>query len=90
MHPNALSSRSAAAHDNGDDMRALMNLAIEPALKLFEVSTLVVITPSQQAVKRVLKVMADTPLGAVKIVRDRYPRSRRHEVLSCMALNVAF
>ena len=70
-------------------MRALMNLAIEPALKLFEVSTLVVITPSQQAVQRILKVLADTPMGAVKIVRDRYPRSRKHEVLSCMELNPA-
>lgn len=68
-------------------MRALMNLAIEPALRLFEVSTLVVITPSQQAVKRVLKVMADTPMGAIQIVRDRYPRSRSHEVLSCHALS---
>ena len=68
-------------------MRALMNLAIEPALRLFEVSTLVVITPSHQAVKRVLKVMADTPLGAIQIVRDRYPRSRSHEVLSCQKLN---
>lgn len=64
-------------------MRALMNLAIEPALKLFEVSTLVVITPSQQAVQRVLKVLADTPMGAIHIVRDRYPRSRSHQVLSC-------
>ncbi len=63
-------------------MRALMNLAIEPALHLFEVSTLVLITPSQQAVKRVLKVLADTPVGAVQIVRDRYPRSRGHQVLS--------
>ena len=71
-------------------MRALMNPAIEPALKLFEVSTLVVINPSQQAVQRVLKVMANTPMGAVKIVRDRYPRSRRHEVLSCMELGAAF
>ncbi len=68
-------------------MRALMNLAIEPALRIFEVSTLVVITPSQQAVKRVLKVMADTPLGAVQIVRDRYPKSRSHEVLSCQLLD---
>lgn len=68
-------------------MRALMNLAIEPALRLFEVSTLVVINPSQQAVKRVLKVMADTPVGAIQIVRDRYPRSRSHEVLSCRSLN---
>ncbi len=67
-------------------MRALMNLAIEPALKIFEVSALVVIDPSQRAVKRVLKVMADTPLGAVQIVRDRYPRSRSHEVLSCQDL----
>jgi len=67
-------------------MRALMNLAIEPALRVFEVSAMVVIDPSQRAVKRVLKVMADTPIGAVQIVRDRYPRSRAHEVLSCMAL----
>lgn len=64
-------------------MRALMNLAIEPAMHLFEVSAMVVITPSQQAVKRVLKVLADTPRGAVQIVRDRYPRSRAHQVLSC-------
>jgi hypothetical protein len=71
-------------------MRALMNLAIEPALRLFEVSTLVVITPSQQqAVQRILKVMADTPVGAVRIVRDRYPRSRSHEVLSCHKLSLA-
>lgn len=63
-------------------MRALMNLAIEPAQHLFEVSALVVLNPSQQAVKRVLKVLADTPMGAVRIVRDRYPRSRGHQVLS--------
>ena len=63
-------------------MRALMNLAIEPALRLFEVSALVVVSPSQQAVQRVLKVLADTPKGAVQIVRDRYPRSRSHQVLS--------
>ncbi|HIV71303.1 MAG TPA: hypothetical protein H9903_10260 [Candidatus Aquabacterium excrementipullorum] len=63
-------------------MRALMNLAIEPALHLFEVSAMVVIDPSQRAVKRVLKVLADTPMGAVRIVRERYPRSRAHEVLS--------
>ena len=63
-------------------MRALMNLAIEPALRLFEVSALVMVSPSQQAVQRVLKVLADTPKGAVQIVRDRYPRSRSHQVLS--------
>jgi len=68
-------------------MRALMNLAIEPALRVFEVSTLVVMTPSQQAVKRVLKVLADTPVGAIQIVRDRYPKSRSHEVLSCQLLD---
>ena len=67
-------------------MRALMNLAIEPALRLFEVSAMVVIDPSQQAVKRVLKVMAETPLGAVQIVRDRYPKSRSHAVLSSHTL----
>lgn len=67
-------------------MRALMNLAIEPALHLFEVSTLVVLNPSQTAVKRVLKVLADTPMGAVQIVRDRYPRSRKHQVLACHEL----
>ncbi len=64
-------------------MRALMNLAIEPAMKLFEVSALVVSQASPQAVQRVLKVLADTPQGAIHIVRDRYPRSRRHQVLSC-------
>jgi hypothetical protein len=69
-------------------MRALMNLAIEPALRVFEVSTLVVLTPSQQAVKRVLKVLADTPVGAIQIVRDRYPKSRAHEVLSCHMLDI--
>lgn len=67
-------------------MRALMNLAIEPALHLFEVSTLVVMTPSKNAVIRVLKVLADTPMGAVQIVRDRYPRSRKHQVVACHSL----
>ena len=70
-------------------MRALMNLAIEPALKLYEVSTMVVIDPSCKAVQRVLKVMADTPMGAIRIVRDRYPMSRAHEVLSCVSLQPA-
>jgi len=68
-------------------MRALMNLAIEPALKLYEVSTMVVIDPSRKAVQRVLKVMADTPMGAISIVRDRYPRSRAHQVVSCRMLD---
>lgn len=78
---------NTTTHEMESAMRALMNLAIEPALRIFEVSAMVVIDPSQRAaVKRVLKVMADTPLGAVQIVRDRYPRSRAHEVLSCQAL----
>lgn len=67
-------------------MRALMNLAIEPALQVFEVSVLVFPVPSRTAVRRVLKVLADTPAGAVRIVRGRYPRSRGHEVLSRLAV----
>lgn len=85
MHPKKVDGK-APLSSTGAAMRALMNLAIEPALKLSEVSTLVVISPSQQAIKRVLKVMADTPMGAIQIVRDRYPKSRQHEVLSCHKL----
>jgi hypothetical protein len=89
MHSVVAGRPSVWARSLESIMRALMNLAIEPALRLFEVSTLVVITPSQQAVKRVLRVMADTPLGAIHIVRDRYPRSRAHEVLSCRMLDAS-
>ena len=74
-------------------MRALMNLAIEPALKLFEVSILVMSQSSQsskQAVQRVLKVLADTPQGAIDIVRDRYPHARAAQVLSCQQWSAAF
>lgn len=73
-------------------MRALMNLAIEPALRLFEVATDIVQPTREQgaraatAARRVLKVLADTPRGAVRIVRERYPRSRAHQVLSQMLL----
>ncbi len=67
-------------------MRALMNLAIEPALKLYEVSVVIVGGPSKQAAHRVLKVLADTPKGAIRIVRERYPRSTSHSVLSQMVL----
>ena len=70
-------------------MRALMNLAIEPTLRLFEVSTQVVIDPSCKAVTRVLKVMAATPMGAISIVRERYPRSTKHAVLSSQQLDLA-
>lgn len=64
-------------------MRVLMNLAIEPTLHLFEVSAHVMLDPSKQAVQRVLKVLADTPKGAVRIVRNRYPNSRQHQILAC-------
>lgn len=64
-------------------MRVLMNLAIEPTMHLFEVSTRLLADPSRQAVQRVLKVMADTPHGAVRIVRSRYPHSREHKILAC-------
>lgn len=67
-------------------MRALMNLAIEPTPKLYEVSTMVMVDPSRKAVQRVLKVMAETPTGAISIVRDRYPRSRAHQIVSCRML----
>jgi hypothetical protein len=71
-------------------MRALMNLAIEPALKLFEVSVLVFSQSSKKAVQRVLKVLADTPQGAINIVRDRYPHARAAQVLSCQQWSAAF
>jgi hypothetical protein len=71
-------------------MRALMNLAIEPALKLFEVSVLVFSQSSKKAVQRVLKVLADTPQGAIHIVRDRYPHARAAQVLSCQQWSAAF
>jgi hypothetical protein len=61
----------------------LMNLAIEPTWHLFEVSTTLLIDPSKQAVQRVLKVLADTPKGAVRIVRNRYPHSRQHQIVAC-------
>jgi hypothetical protein len=88
MHPDDVSCSPDAAHTPEKCiMRALMNLAIEPALKLYEVSALVVIDPSCKAVQRVLKVLADTPMGAISIVRDRYPRSRAHQVVSCRVLD---
>ena len=63
-------------------MRALMNLAIEPALSLFEVSAVIVgLSSSHQAATRVLKVLAATPQGALRIVRSRYPRSKSLQVL---------
>lgn len=69
-------------------MRALMNLAIEPAQRLFEVSA-VIVGPSAHTARRVLKVLADTPRGAIRIVRERYPRSTSHTVLSEAALPAA-
>lgn len=89
MHSQVADGLKGPARILESTMRALMNLAIEPALRLFEVSTMVVVTPSQQAVKRVLKVMADTPKGAVHIVRERYPRSRGHQIVSCRMLDAS-
>lgn len=67
-------------------MRSLMmNLAVEPAMILFEVSTQILLPQSKQAARRVLKVLAQTPGGAIKIVRQRYPRSRAHQVISQIA-----
>lgn len=64
-------------------MRALiMNLSVEPAFNLFEVSAMIALPQSKQMVKRVLKVLAQTPKGAIKIARQRYPLSRSHQVLS--------
>ena len=63
-------------------MRALMDLAIEPALSLFEVSAVIVSLSSQQAAKRVLRVLAATPQGALRIVRNRYPRSKSLQVVA--------
>lgn len=74
-------------------MRALMNLAIEPAMKLFEVSVVIASLPSReasrQAARRVLKVLAQTPQGAIRIVRERYPRSSAHQIVGSFALPVA-
>lgn len=70
-------------------MRALMNLAIEPALMLFEVSVVIATLPSRsssrQAATRVLKVLAQTPQGAIRIARERYPRSSAHQVIAQLA-----
>jgi len=63
-----------------------MNLAIEPAVRLYEVSVVMVSGPSRHAARRVLKVLADTPKGAVRIARERYPQSKFHAVLSQAAL----
>ena len=63
-------------------MRALMNLAIEPALQLFEDSAVIDGLSSQQVVRRVLKVLAATPQGAARIVRSRYPRLKSLQVVA--------
>jgi hypothetical protein len=35
-------------------------------------------------------VLADTPQGAINIVRDRYPHARAAQVLSCQQWSAAF
>ncbi|WP_156924293.1 hypothetical protein [Derxia gummosa] len=63
-------------------MRALVNVTIEPALRVFEVSIDIINRNANQAARRVLRVLADTPQGALRIARWRYPRSTGLRVLS--------
>ncbi|WP_085315205.1 hypothetical protein [Derxia lacustris] len=67
-------------------MRALVNVTIEPALRVFEVSIDIIGRNASQASRRILKVLADTPQGAVRIARWRYPRSTGLRVLSVGSL----
>jgi len=61
-------------------MPMLLNLSIEPARRVFEVS---VTMGGGHAVRRRLRVLADTPGGATRIVRLRYPQARAAQVRCC-------
>lgn len=61
-------------------MPTLLNLSIEPARRVFEVS---VTMGADTAVRRRLRVLADTPSGATRIVRLRYPQARAAQVRCC-------
>lgn len=61
-------------------MPMLLNLSIEPARRVFEVS---VTMGGEHGVRRRLRVLADTPGGATRIVRLRYPQARAAQVRSC-------
>lgn len=63
-------------------MSPLLNLAIEPARRLFEVS---VTMAGSGPTRRRLQVLADTPSGAARIVRQRYPLARAAQVRACTA-----
>jgi len=67
-------------------MRALVNVAIEPAFNVFEVSIDILGSNASQVSRRILKVLADTPQGAMRIARWRYPRSTGLRVVSMGAL----
>lgn len=61
-------------------MPMLLNLSVEPARRVFEVS--VTMAGARGTVRR-LRVMADTPGGATRIVRLRYPLARAAQVRCC-------
>jgi hypothetical protein len=61
-------------------MSMLLNLSVEPARRVFEVS---VTMGADGSVRRCLRVLADTPSGATRIVRLRYPQSRSAQVRCC-------
>lgn len=61
-------------------MPTLLNLSIEPARRVFEVSVTMGQGPT---VRRCLRVLADTPGGATRIVRLRYPQARGAQVRCC-------
>ena len=61
-------------------MPMLLNLAVEPALLVFEV---LVLLGAGHAAQRRLRVAAATPAGATRIVRQRYPGARVAGVQAC-------
>jgi hypothetical protein len=61
-------------------MPTLLNLSIEPARRVFEVT---VAMGAHSTVCRHLRVLADTPGGAARIVRQRYPLARGAKVRCC-------
>jgi hypothetical protein len=61
-------------------MPMLLNLSIEPARMVFEV--LVMLGAGHLAQRR-LRVLADTPRGASRIARWRYPDARVAQVRAC-------
>jgi len=61
-------------------MPMLLNLAIEPARMVFEV---LVLLGTGHLAQRRLRVLADTPAGAGRIARWRYPKARVAQVRAC-------